>query len=76
MNARRIKHTFSGDLNRDIFTNPFYFQKEKVYLRAQIARIASSTFLTPAGLYAFQEESTREIEDNLPEEGDQVFPTT
>lgn len=34
INARNIKHTFSGDLNRDIFTNPFYFQKEKVYLRA------------------------------------------
>ena len=72
MNARRIKHTFSGDLNRDIFTNPFYFQKEKVYLRAQIARIASSTFLTPAGLYAFQEESTREIEAKTGDEENPV----
>lgn len=34
INARGIKHTFSGDLNRDIFTNPYYFQKEKVLLRA------------------------------------------
>ena len=34
MNARGIKHTFSGDLTRKIFTNPFYFQDEKVYLRA------------------------------------------
>lgn len=60
-NARGIKHTFSGDLEREIFTNPFYFQKEKVYLRAQIARITASTTLTPAGLYEFEEESTRDI---------------
>lgn len=38
-NARSIKHTFSGDVNAMIYTNPFYFEKEAVYLRAQIARI-------------------------------------
>lgn len=72
MNARCIKHTFSGDLNRDIFTNPFYFQKENVYLRAQIARITSSTSLTPAGVYVFQEESTREIEAKVGDEENPV----
>ena len=61
INARGIKHTFSGDLNREIFTNPFYFQKEKVYLRAQIARITASTTLTTVNLYEFEEESTRDI---------------
>lgn len=71
INARNIKHTFSGDLNRDIFTNPFYFQKEKVYLRAQIARITASTTLTPAGLFEFEEESTREIKAK---EGDEEKP--
>ena len=25
INARNIKYTFSGDLNRKIYTNPFYF---------------------------------------------------
>ena len=25
LNARGIKHTFSGELDREIFTNPFYF---------------------------------------------------
>ena len=39
LNARQIRHTFTGDLNSKIYTNPFYFDKEKVYLRAQIARI-------------------------------------
>ena len=71
LNARNIKHTFSGDLNCDIFTNPFYFQKEKVYLRAQIARITASTTLTPHGLYEFEEESTREIKAK---EGDEEKP--
>ena len=38
-NARAIRHIFSGELESNIYTNPFYFEKEKVYLRAQIARI-------------------------------------
>lgn len=38
--AREIKVNFSGDLERKIITNPFFFGKEKHYLRAQIARIA------------------------------------
>lgn len=32
--ARQVKVLFSGDLERDIFTNPFFFGKEKIYLRA------------------------------------------
>lgn len=71
INARGIKHTFSGDLEREIFTNPFYFQKEKVFLRAQIARITASTTLTPSGLYEFEEESTRDIKLR---EGDEEKP--
>jgi hypothetical protein len=34
INARSIKCIFTGDLNKKIFTNPFYFETEKVYLRA------------------------------------------
>jgi len=59
-----------------VFTNPFYFETEKTYLRAQIARISASCTLTPAGLFRFVEDSTREIEDNAPEEGEIVKPTT
>ena len=33
VNSRQIKHTFSGDLDAKIFTNPFYFDTEKLYLR-------------------------------------------
>lgn len=34
INARTIKYAFSGDVNAKIYTNPFYFDTEKVYLRA------------------------------------------
>jgi hypothetical protein len=34
LNARGIRHTFSGDLDSSINTCPFYHDKEKQYLRA------------------------------------------
>ena len=33
-NARSIKYCLSGDINRKLYTNPFYFETEKTYLRA------------------------------------------
>jgi len=75
--ARQIKVLFSGDLEKTIFTNPFFFGKEKHYLRAQIARISHSTTLCPAGLWRKQEDNPRDIEENTPEDdGDIVKPTT
>lgn len=67
INARSIKYQFSGDVNRTICTNPFFFDTEKVYLRAQIARITQSTNIVPAGLYKLGEENKREVEDNTQE---------
>jgi radial spoke head protein 4A len=32
--ARTIKYTFTGNLDSKIFTNPFYYDSEKIYLRA------------------------------------------
>ena len=32
--SRTLKVSFTGDLERDIISNPFYFKKEKDYLRA------------------------------------------
>jgi hypothetical protein len=32
--SRKIKVLLTGDLERDIYTNPFFFGKEKNYLRA------------------------------------------
>jgi radial spoke head protein 4/6 len=74
--ARSIKVLLTGDLERTIFTNPFFFGKEKHYLRAQIARISHSTTLCPKGLFRLQEENPKDIEENNPEEGDLVLPST
>jgi len=74
--ARQIKFNFTGDVERRIFTNPFYFDKESVYLRAQIARINASTTIVPVSLYRFVPESTREIEEFVPEEGEAVKTAT
>jgi hypothetical protein len=74
--ARKIKVLFTGDLERSIFTNPFFFGKEKHYLRAQISRIYYSTTLCPKGLFRTTEDDPRQIEDNTPEEGEIVLPST
>ena len=49
--SRLIKVSFTGDLDRKIFTNPFFLGSEKIYLRAQIARISHSTTLVAAGVW-------------------------
>ncbi len=70
--ARQIKVLLTGDLERPIFTNPFFYGKEKHFLRVQIARIVHSTTIVPKGLYKVNEENKREIEDFVPEEGQEV----
>lgn len=74
--SRSIKVLFSGNAKRDIHTNPYFFGKEEIYLRAQIARISHSTTLCPKGVNKFVEDSIRDIEPNLPEEGDLEMPST
>lgn len=71
--ARQIKHIFTGNLEADVITNPFFPWKEKVLLRAQIARITQSTTLTPDGLWKKQEDNVREIAERSEEE--KKFPT-
>lgn len=75
INARSIKFNFTGNLEKKIFTNPFYFKTEKTYLRAQISRITQSTNICPSGLWRENEENKREIEENAPEEGEIVKPS-
>ena len=72
--ARDVKVLFSGDLERDIICNPFFFGKEKHLLRAQIARIVHSTVLVPSGTYKLGEESERDVEEFVPEEDSKVDP--
>lgn len=76
--ARGIKVLFSGDLERTVYTNPFFFGKEKDYLRAQIARISHATTLCPKGEYRLSEDNPREVELTPDDNEDQplVKPST
>ena len=75
--ARKIKILLTGDLERPIYSNPFFFGKEKHYLRAQIARIMHSTQLIPKDTFRLVEEDERNIEENVNEEtGEIPQPTT
>ena len=75
--ARQIKVAFTGDLNRPVYTNPFFFGQEKHYLRAQISRITHSTTLIPKGLYRTVEDDERNIEENTPEDdGELQMPSS
>lgn len=74
--ARSTKVNFTGNLERPIYTNPFFFGLEKHYLRAQIARISHSTTVVPKGLHKIVEDNDREIEDNVPEDGPIKMPAT
>lgn len=75
--SRAIKVLFTGNLDRTIFTNPYFNGKEEHYLRAQIARISHSTDLCPKGIFRTKEDSKREIEDNLADDAETVvMPST
>ena len=78
--AREIKVVFTGDLNRVIYTNPFFMQaSEKFYLRAQIARIMFNTTCLPRGLFKLGDEEeegkpSREIVAVEPEGEEESVP--
>jgi radial spoke head protein 4A len=54
--ARKVKHMMTGDLEADVLTMPFFPGKEKHFLRAQIARISSSSCLALAGYLQADDE--------------------
>ncbi len=72
--ARDTKVYFTGELDRKIITNPFFFKTEKVYLRAQIARIAHSTTIIPKGVFKTNAENEKEVEENNDPENPFVMP--
>ena len=45
--SRKIRHIFTGDLKRPIYSNPHFNGQEQHYLRCQIARIYHGTKLVP-----------------------------
>lgn len=53
--ARDIKQYFTGNLDATVKGHPPFPGKEREYLRSQIARISSSTMVSPNGVYALTE---------------------
>ena len=79
--ARRTNVLFTGDLERAVFTNPFFFGKEKHFLRAQLSRMSHSTSLQPKGVSKLEEDEGAERgKVVVPNEGEEdkpfVMPTT
>ncbi|CAG9772460.1 unnamed protein product [Ceutorhynchus assimilis] len=68
--ARQIYKSFSGDLDKGIYTYPEFPGTERNYLRAQIARISAGTRVAPLGYYTFGSEELGEgaEEEELEEE--------
>ena len=66
--ARKIKHVLSGDLNATIDSNPTFDGKERHLLRATLARIFSATCIVPKGLYEIVEEEDKAPEMKFTEE--------
>ncbi|CAG5004318.1 unnamed protein product [Parnassius apollo] len=70
--ARLSLRAMTGDLDAEVQTFPLFEGTERHYLRAQIARIAAATSISPQGFYTFG--SGEEEEDiDLEEAGDMNF---
>lgn len=61
--ARQVKKLFTGKLKAPIVTFPPFPGTEANYLRAQIARITSTTTISPNGYFQSPEEEEEEEEE-------------
>lgn len=65
--ARKIKKLFTGNLDAKINAYPVFAGTEREYLRAQLSRILSATFVAPLnaleGVTAEEEEEEEEVEE-------------
>lgn len=66
--ARVINKLFTGDLDAPVVTHPAFLGVERDYLRAQLSRIVSATYISPAGALERPEEEEDE-EDDVDEDG-------
>lgn len=55
--ARKVKRVLTGELDTEVDSYPFYEDKERYLLRAQIARITAATVIAPKGVYKEAEAS-------------------
>ncbi|XP_048486230.1 radial spoke head protein 6 homolog A [Plutella xylostella] len=64
--ARLTVHALTGDLEAEVILFPPFDGVEKNYLRAQLARLAAATAVSPQGFYTFgsgEEEEDVDVED-------------
>ena len=61
--ARQIHKFFTGDLSNPIVSYPPFNDNEAMYLRCQIARIASSTVIAPVNYYIPDPDAAEEGEE-------------
>lgn len=60
--SRTIKKLLTGRLDSEVLSYPIFSGKERHLLRAQIARITSSTVLIPKGIYKLNEEDPSQLD--------------
>lgn len=53
--ARQVKYLLTGDVKNVVHTYPPFPGNEGSYIRTQIARISSSTYVAPVGFYALSD---------------------
>lgn len=61
--GRQIKRLFSGDLNAAVISSPPFNWNEAVYLRVQLSRIVSGTYISPLGALEEPEDDAEEEEE-------------
>lgn len=72
--ARKVKKLFTGDLSAPVVSSPAFDGNEAVYLRAQLSRILSATYISPAGALEKVEPEEEEAEEEDEEEGKKKGP--
>eukprot|EP00760_Papus_ankaliazontas_P036614 PhM_4_TR8359/c2_g1_i1/m.69556/K19756/RSPH4A; radial spoke head protein 4A len=72
--SRSIKKLFTGDLEASVVSYPPFPWKEAVYLRAQLARIWSSTIVSPQGAIVQPDPPEDEDDQEEPEDGKPLPP--
>lgn len=66
--SRKITKYFTGDLNAKIWSYPKFHGVERHYLRATIARITASTYVSPTDYFHIDKSDEEEEEEEPNEE--------
>lgn len=68
--AKSMRRFFTGDLHSPVLGYPRFPWPEASYLRAQIARIATCTVISPKGMFSFEEPEEEDQQAELKEDAE------